>query len=160
MTISHVLLALWFAPLMGFAQVIENSKTPVLPSPKLSGQHFRISVVESSNNTNVQQDEETGEITYSGYLIDILREIAREDRANFTYEILPPSGFGSGCGPGRLNYTHGSDKAYSPDFRLFWSCAESDVNDRPKTNYTTDMYWGKYGTMPVASTAKQMFPHS
>ena len=109
---------------------------------------------------NAQVNEETGQIRYYGYVVDILEELAR--RADFTYELVPPSGYGSLCKP-RLslieeqepfaNGTLASKRRPNPNAYMFsyashFLCGESDVNDLPLSHYSTDMYMGIYYITP------------
>jgi len=162
------LLGLWVVVSNGlevdvFPQQEELPSTPVPDAPKLSGEHFRITVIVQNNFVNGVENEETGEMEYSGYLIDVLKEISREDRGNFTYELLPPSGFGSGC-IDRLEWkmnsnatTNNNDtvnnlnhpEAYHSRYKSQYKCGESDVNDRPLTTRSTDMFWGDYYITPA-----------
>ena len=138
--------------------------------PKLSGYHFKITTVEYAGYVNIIEEEGQEEVVvdgmvtnvtnlkYSGYLIDILKEISSPERANFTYELLPPSGYGSLCTP-RLtvpqeeeeeeeeeeDYHHDHHpNAYGKKYRQAFRCGESDMNDVPISSYTTDMFWGLY----------------
>jgi hypothetical protein len=151
--------SLQLLPNVTFAQtqLVPMPKTPSYDNPQLSGHHFRITVVEESGYVNLDVDNATGELSYSGYLIDMLEAISREDRADFTYDLIPPSGFGSQC-IGRLNWTkqEGDDSttamqkirehpdAFGEPFRTQYKCGESDVNDRPLSEYSTDIYLGQY----------------
>jgi hypothetical protein len=137
--------------------VVPMPATPYYDNPKLSGHHFRITLVEQSGYVNMHEDNSTGALSFSGYLIDLLEALAIEDRANFTYDLLTPSGFGSKC-TGRLDWTReeGDDSAtalqkitehpgaYGETFRSQYKCGESDVNDRPLSEYSTDLYLGQY----------------
>jgi hypothetical protein len=138
-------------------QMLPMPETPWYDNPKLSGHHFRITLVEQAGYVNMDVDNSTGVISFSGYLIDLLEAIAMEDRANFTYDLATPSGFGSKC-MGRLDWTReeGDDSAtalqkiadhpgaYGEAFRAQYKCGESDVNDRPLSEYSTDLYLGQY----------------
>jgi len=108
--------------------------------PHLSGQHFVITVVATDDYVNVQ-DNEDGSLEFSGYLVDILKELAREDRGNFTYELRTPSGYGAGCNP-RLTWDpnnatqvdeHGETllhpETYAPEYRTQFLCGEADTNE-------------------------------
>jgi hypothetical protein len=156
---------LWWTLLAQPTKKFQNMpSTPEMLLPQLNGQHFRITAIEQGGYIKMDQDEKTGEISYSGYLIDILRAISREDRGNFTYDLFPPSGFGSAC-IGRLdfndNITLQSPEAYSKPFRTQFKCGESDVNDRPLSEYSTDMYWGMYYITPQRlSVSKFTIPFS
>ena len=130
-------------------QIMEAPTTPETAEPSLSGQHFRITVVEQAGYVDIEEEFD-GTLSFSGYLIDILNELSREDRGNFTYTLLTPSGFGSGCNP-RLEYDMNSTtaledhpEAFHPRYRAQYKCAEADVNDRPLSLYSTDFYWGVF----------------
>src|SRR6056300_724199 len=74
-----------------FSQAIKR----LLPDPPtLNGSHFRFTVVEDDGFVNIDKDE-NGTLTFSGYCIEIIQNIS--SRANFTFELLPPSGFGTLC---------------------------------------------------------------
>lgn len=124
--------------------------TPNLAEPNLSGQHFRITVVEQDGYVDMKEEAD-GTLSYSGYLLDILRELSREDRGNFTYTLLTASGYGSGCSP-RLefdgNSTEDHPDVFHPRYRSQYQCAEADVNDRPLSSYSTDFYWGVFYITP------------
>ncbi|CAB9520555.1 expressed unknown protein [Seminavis robusta] len=133
-------------------------ETPNLGDPILSGYHFRITVVEQLGYVDIETDKETGELSFSGYLVDVLKEVSKEHRGNFTYELATPSGFGSKC-EGRLNWTKGEGfnsttevldhpESYGIPFQAQYKCGESDVNDRPLSAYSTDMYWSLYYITP------------
>lgn len=126
---------------------------PQVEDPKLSGHHFRITVAEFTGFVTIQEGP-NGELSFSGYLMDILQELAF--RADFTYELLTPSGYGSMCQP-RLpppnNNTNTTaqhhPEAYHSRYRQAFLCAESDVNDRPLSSlYSTDLYFGVFYITP------------
>jgi hypothetical protein len=129
----------------------ELPSIPVLSDPKLSGQHFRITVVEEGGLLEIkEEDDGDGSLSFSGYLIDILRELAKPDRADFSYELLTPSGFGSLCQQ-RLDLNNSNNETalpYDIRYRGEYLCAESDVNDRPLHQYSTDLYWGSFYITP------------
>lgn len=117
--------------------------------PQLNGQHFRISVLEEKGFLDVNEaviGDET-ELYYSGYLIDMLEALARPSRANFTYTLLPPSGYGSLCNP-QLEPNSTTDDAYNALYRTQYNCGASDVNDVPLLPTSTDMYLGMYYVTP------------
>lgn len=96
----------------------------------------------------MSEDETDGNLFYSGYLISLLESLARPERANFTYDLLPPSGFGSLCVP-RLTEGSDSSLAYDKTYRTQYNCGASDTNDLPLlANYSTDMYLGMYYVTP------------
>lgn len=123
--------------------VLPLTPTPSSP-PQLSGRHFKITVIEEVGYIYVNGSPKDGSLEFSGYLIDVLEELAY--RANFTYELRTPSGFGSKCLP-RLE-DNATLPAYHPRYRQDYRCGESDVNDRPRSFYSTDFYWGVYYVTP------------
>ena len=143
-------------------------------TPSLSGRHFRITCVEHVGYLDIVEDSQ-GNLSFSGYLISILEELSREDRGNFTYELLPPSGFGSKChnrlttisSPPNVNTTSTGNNSntnmiiipdeisvmehpeayHSRNYGAF-QCGESDVNDRPLSGYSTDLYVSSFYITP------------
>ena len=116
--------------------------------PQLNGSYFRITVVEERGFLDFDVRETTDvngsisrNLTFSGYCIDLLNAIARPDRANFTFELIPPSGTGSLCEP-MLNQSEDELMAstFDPVYYTQYNCGQSEVTDVPSTNYTTDMY--------------------
>lgn len=124
---------------------LANLPTTLQPSspPLLTGHHFKITAVEEEGFIDIQ-DNGNGDLSFSGYLIDILEELA--SRANFTYELRTPSGFGSRCLPRLVD--NATLPAYHKRYRQDYRCGESDVNDRPLHYYSTDLYWGMYYVTP------------
>lgn len=123
--------------------------------PQLNGQHFRITAVEEKGFLDVDTSPE-GKPVFSGFLIDMLTAVAKPERANFTYTLLPPSGYGEMCSP-RLNASNPSARntEYSPEYRTQYNCGASDVNDRPLSNFSTDMYLGMYYVSPYRQLRNQ-----
>ena len=131
-----------------------SGQTTMQDPPQLNGDHFRITVLEESGFLNVHENiENIGgnkkmHLSYSGYLIKLIESLARPDRANFTYDLLPPSGIGSLCLP-RLDADRDRDSAYDKSYRTQYNCGASDTNDLPLiANYSTDMYLGMYYVTP------------
>ncbi|CAB9523064.1 expressed unknown protein [Seminavis robusta] len=128
------------------------SSTPFFGDPTLSGQHFRITVLEHPGYVDIitmPEEEEDGRLQFSGYIIDVLEELAKPNRANFTYDLVTPSGYGSLCEPRLTPNKEGNpDDAFGKRYFQAYQCGESDVNDRPKTHYTTDFYWGIFYITP------------
>jgi hypothetical protein len=124
--------------------------------PQLNGQNFIITVIHQDGFLNVN-DEEDGTLSFSGYLIDMLEALAMKDRANFTYELRTPSGYGSSCTPQLDNMFNRADAedAYSEMYRSQYNCGTGDVNDLPATNYTTDMYFGMCYITPTRQLQNQ-----
>lgn len=113
-------------------------------APRLTGHHFRVTVVEEPGFVDFYS---TG-IVSGGYCVNIFATIA--SHANFTYELLPPSGMGSLCEHRTSQVT-----PYSHDYRSQYLCGQSDVNDRPNNftslvteEYATDMYLGLFYVTP------------
>ena len=133
-------------------QICHASSSQQLPPPQLNGAHFRITTV-ADNIGFVNADEnDDGTIAWSGYYTEILRAIARSDRANFTFELLRPSGYGSLCIPVANAET---EPPYQSAYHPQYNCGQSDVTDLPMTNYTTDFYFGMYFITPLRQRVSQ-----
>ena len=117
----------------------------ILSQPQLNGRHFRITVVEEKGFLDFHIDPVDGTLSFSGYCIDLLKALAQPDRANFTYELIPPSGTGSLCLP---VLDSASDELFDPIFYTQYNCGQSDVTDLPVTNYTTDLYLSMFYITP------------
>ena len=127
-------------------------------SPRLSGQHFRITVAEQSGFVDFENDGSTG-LAFSGYAIDILEAIAKPNLADFTYEFFPPSGHGELCSP-RLESSGDNATAapatYDEAYYAQFNCGQGDVNDMPRSETSSDMYLSSYtslqpGSFPINS---------
>ena len=152
---QHSHLPCWIPPLLLLTLTAISSSSaddtltnlPVTPQPDspplLTGHHFKITAIEEEGFIDIV-DNGANNLSYGGYLIDILKELSF--RANFTYELRTPSGFGSRCLP-RLT-DNGTLPAFHKRYRQDYRCGESDVNDRPRSWYSTDMYWGMYYVTP------------
>ena len=86
---------------------------------------------------------EDGTIKFSGFCVDLIDRIAT--LANFTFELLPPSGFGSLCQPQADLVL---DDPYEPTYRTQYNCGQSDTTDAQRTNYSTDMYLSMFYVTP------------
>ena len=119
----------------------------------LNGAHFRITVVEEDGFLDIHEhidDKGNYHLSYSGYLISLINSVARPDRANFTFDLLPPSGFGSPCEPRLDPNQDEQNSAYGKSYRTQYNCGASDTNDVPlMTNYSTDMYLGMFYVTPL-----------
>lgn len=148
-------------------QLLLPTTSSQLQPPHLHGEHFKISVAEEGSFLKVHDNnhnEKNGTtLSYSGYLIDMMDAISQNHRANFTYELLTPSGYGSQCTP-RLDMYHDSDHddavnhnmAYDKQYRTQYKCGSSDVTDLPHSNHTTtDMYLGMYYVTPERQLQNQ-----
>lgn len=94
-------------------------------------------------------------VKFSGYLIDMIDALSKDYRANFTYDLLPPSGLGSLCAP-QVTTNTSSDQVYSKEYRTQYNCGASDVNDRPpRPGYSTDFYLGMYYVTPTRQLVNQ-----
>ena len=137
--------------------------------PDLLGEHFKITVVEEMNFLTVRDFDKQVDTTtpssrihnnlvFGGYLIDMLESIARPDRANFTYELRTPSGYGTPCDPKLDPFESNSTTAtqpYDAVYRTQYNCAAADVNDRPILNHTTDIYLGMFYISPARQLVNQ-----
>ena len=127
-------------------------QSTILNPPHLDGAHFRITVLQEHAFLDVHEHiDDIGQhhLSYSGYLISLIESLSRYDRANFTYDLLPPSGFGSHCVP-RLDPNQEASSAYGKSYRTQYNCGASDTNDLPlMANYSTDMYLGMFYVTPL-----------
>jgi hypothetical protein len=119
--------------------------------PQLNGAHFRVTVVEERGFVDFHRNELDGSILFSGYCIDLLNSIARPDRANFTFELLPPSGTGSLCelAMDSTSSVQETPTLYDPLYYTHYNCGQSDVTDVPASNYTTDLYLSLFYITPT-----------
>mmetsp|Transcript_5711 Transcript_5711/g.8801 ORF Transcript_5711/g.8801 Transcript_5711/m.8801 type:complete len:830 (-) Transcript_5711:2106-4595(-) len=115
-------------------------------APQLHGEKFHITVAQESGFVNIDKAPD-GSLSFSGYCIDMIESISRPERANFTYELRPPSGFGSLCGP-KLDMEDPESVPYLPQYYSQYKCGQSDVNDIPQTEFLTDMYLSLYYVTP------------
>ncbi|GAX28744.1 hypothetical protein FisN_25Lh202 [Fistulifera solaris] len=73
------------------------------------------------------------------------------ERANFTYDLLPPSRKGTLC-----EHSNTECQAYDPYYRQQYLCGQSDVNDIPVSEYTNDMYLSLYYVTPERLRTNQL----
>jgi hypothetical protein len=129
----------------------------------LTGSHFRITALHEDGFLDVI-DNDDGEVTFSGYLIEMIAAIAHQ--ANFTYTLATPSGLGSKCVPQyqlseeewlvSMNtadppaMSSAQSGPYSSLYRTQYNCGTSDVTDvaLQNTSYGSDMYLGMYYITP------------
>ena len=135
-----------------------STNNNILP-PRLSGQHFKITVVEQSGfvDFNRNSNSNNNGVTFSGYAIDIIKAIASPTRANFTYELVSSSGYGEMCSP-RLEKTNGTSTSPDAYSEVYWNqfgCGQADVNDLPRSETSTDMYLSSYYVTPERQMANQ-----
>jgi hypothetical protein len=87
----------WFVRCLSVEVSDAHRHPEVLDSrPHLNGRNLVFTVAEGSSFLDFSVGKD-GILSYSGYLIDIIQALARPDRANFTYELRPPSGVGIDC---------------------------------------------------------------
>jgi hypothetical protein len=113
--------------------------------PQLSGWHFRITVLETGSFLGIKETEDEGSLEFDGYLIEVIEALAAKNRANFTFDLLTPSGLGSSCEP-QLQ-SEQDDNVYSSKYRQQYNCGTNDVNDIGG-NFSTDMYLGMFYISP------------
>lgn len=116
----------------------------VLPDPPtLDGPHFRFTIVENKGWSDIRENED-GEMEFSGYSVDIIRSVA--SRANFTFDMLPPSGHGALCEQDNSFITD----AYDSRYRGKYLCGQGDVQDKElrNTTYASDFYQGMFYITP------------
>ena len=121
------------------------------PLPQLNGTHFRITVVAEDGFIDFLEDFDENIKDVSGYCIDILKSIS--SKANFTYELHPPSGLGSLCKHSNDDTENNmsSIEPYRKKYRSQYLCGQSDVNDDRNQlgdSYATDMYLSMYYITP------------
>jgi hypothetical protein len=168
--------------------VVVKAQQSSSPPPQLNGQHFKITVLQEngfldihdynrghvldfdSNNDDDESHQQNTHnqtqyhsnlkgVSYSGYLIEMIEAVAKPERANFTYTLLPPSGTGSKCVPRLTAEGNNSSLLYSKEYRTQYKCGESDVNDLTEygTNASTltDFYLGMYYISPSRQLLNQ-----
>ena len=123
------------------------AQTEIPPPTFGGGQHFRITAVDESSFLEVKEAED-GSRSFSGYLIRMLDAISRPDRANFTYELFTPSGYGSSCRPQIIPSLNESEHhPFSSHYFKQYKCATDDVAEvfSDDANFPpTDLYWGMF----------------
>jgi len=132
------------------------------PLPQLNGRHFRITALQENGFLDMD-DSDDGSVHFSGYLIDMVEALSKPNRANFTYTLLPPSGYGSMCNPRLVadkktltsSEIRQQGKEFDPSYRTQYNCGASNVNDGPNTSYATDIYLGLYYVTPARQLVNQ-----
>jgi hypothetical protein len=196
--ISLLILFFFFSLDVVVVHVVFVEAQPPSPS-QLNGQHFKITVLQENGfldihdynrghvldfDSNNDDDDESHQqnthnhsqyhsnlkgVSYSGYLIEMIEAVAKPERANFTYTLLPPSGTGSKCVPRLVLTPEGNDNSttssqllpllHSKEYRTQYKCGESDVNDLTEygTNASTltDFYLGMYYISPSRQLLNQ-----
>jgi hypothetical protein len=114
------------------------------PAPQLNGEHFRITVLQEGSFLDVMEAED-GSLEFGGYLIDMINALAAENRANFTFDLLTPSGLGSDCEPQLQSEL--DEELYSARYHQQYNCGTNDVNEL-SGNFSTDMYLGMFYIAP------------
>ena len=149
---------------------MQEQQTPT----NLQGRHLRFTVVQEgtflsihsqtpNNNDNNKKKVPTfqhGNTTlwFDGYIIDMIQAVS--ERANFTYELRPPSGKGSDCTPpmtGDGNHDE-EDRLYHSDYYTQYNCGANDVTEfspetstttnDPPNEWATDIYAGMFYISP------------
>lgn len=119
--------------------------------PSLDGQNFRFTVVGEEGFIDIKEkegDDGNNELDISGYCIDMLESIA--ERANFTFELLTPSGFGEMCIHPDNNSTGEEEEVipYSASYHDQYICGQGDVQDPKNATYGTDFYLSLFYITP------------
>ena len=126
-----------------------SPSVPLPPPPQLNGRHLRITALEEGDLLNVVEPSEvpedghkgtvvtSGGLSFSGFLIDMIDALAT--RANFTYDLLTPSGLGADCEP-QLE-SQEDDRLYSTRYRSQYNCGTNDVNDLGVTSAFLGMFY-------------------
>jgi hypothetical protein len=186
-----VLLLISLTAMVGPTTTIMAATAMPIQLPQLSGQHFRITAVQETGFLDINAVEEVdaaadGKKTnrsitfqFSGYLVDMLKLVSIPERANFTYELLPPSGYGSACSP-RQTFTtafnndtnttttatnsaaadssslHNNIAPYDARYWTQYNCGADDVNDDtiPSAD-RSDLYLGLFYVTPKRQLVNQ-----
>jgi ABC-type amino acid transport substrate-binding protein len=146
--------------------------------PQLNGEHFWITAVQeagfldistiddsaakdSNGNSSIHSNKA---FQFTGYLVDMLAAVSVPERANFTYTLMPPSGYGSACTP-RLTFSDNATDAVEPYDARYWTqynCGADDVVDASIQNddddgqhQRTDMYLGMFYVTPQRQLRNQ-----
>lgn len=125
------------------ARTATSSPTTHNP-PHLSGWHFRITVVEAGSFLEIKETED-GSFEFGGYLLNMIEALATTNRANFTFDLVTPSGLGSSCEPPLQNEQ--DDNVNASIYHRQYNCGTNDVND-VVGNFSTDMYLGMFYITP------------
>lgn len=110
--------------------------------PRLDGRKLVFTVAVETSFLDVTMGA-NGSLSYSGYLMDMMQAMARPDRANFEFELRPPSGLGPDC-----ITKEGLDHEMNHDLygKAYWrqyNCATNDV-ELSNSTYQTDGYLGLF----------------
>jgi hypothetical protein len=195
MLVHGVAVRRWWGPvlfLISLAAMVGTTTTTMATAmpiqlPQLNGQHFRITAVQETGFLDINAVEEDGTAAedgnktkrgttfqFSGYLVDMLKLVSIPERANFTYELVPPSGYGSACSP-RLttlttasnndtNTTAATDSSstlnnniapYDARYWTQYNCGADDVNDDTIPNRRSDFYLGMFYVTPKRQLVNQ-----
>jgi len=134
---------LFLCCLQSLLSLTSSQETP----PNLNGAYFRITAVQENGFLDI--DDSDSSFRFYSYLPDLIQAIAKN--ANFTYDLLTPSGRGSRCDPPIVDSISNElyqRSDYDVSYRTQYTCGESDTVDIPRTNYSTDMYLGLFYVTP------------
>lgn len=117
------------------AQETEDDGPPTPPT--LAGESFKITVIEAEGFVERNSDGD-----YLGYIVDMIASVA--EKAQFEYELLPPSGYGTACNPPLT--AAADDATYDPTYASQYLCGQADVLGQGLIpgEHETDMYWSMY----------------
>eukprot|EP00934_Nitzschia_sp_Nitz4_P008769 Nitzschia sp. Nitz4//scaffold15_size197535//78838//80549//NITZ4_001577-RA/size197535-processed-gene-0.247-mRNA-1//1//CDS//3329537712//8759//frame0 len=139
---------MWYSSLFFKSLLLAGAISPCLVSSidssnvDLTGYHFKVTGLVQAGFLEVDAAGDE----WSGYLFEMLDAVSK--KANFTYELRPPSGLGSRCehSDGEVDpFT-----TYGAEYRVQYQCGQSDVNDLNlrDTVFGSDMYLGLFYITP------------
>lgn len=141
--------SLWTTTALATASIMEP--------PQLDGMHFKVTAVQEVGFLDVTENTDINTLQFSGYLIDMFQAVS--ERANFTYELLSPSGYGEHCSPRLANAAISSIQPYDARFRTQYKCGTDDVHDDTIPDHwqheATDMYLGLFYVTPERQLQNQ-----
>lgn len=119
--------------------VAQAQDPPTLPD----GTTFKITVIAADGFVGKTTGNE-----YEGYVIDMIKTVS--NAANFDFELVTPSGFGSNCSP-QLD-ANATENVGAEVYASNYLCGQNDVLETVPTNSQTDMYWSMY----FVTTSRQL----
>ena len=158
--VPHWLLKLYLSSFLLLLNVIYYCNKNNLNNSSLHNSmatHFRITALEENGFLDITESND-GNISYSGYLIDMIHALSQPHRANFTFSLFPPSGYGSClCSSTQCLQSKGRDTSL-----LCLSIEHSTIVEQvmsmmfPTNNtHSTDMYLGMYYVTPSRQLQNQ-----